>query len=76
MPTPPGADGSADLKYVLGVADHLGKILNEMNYDVKMIDQSCLYIKNDIYNNYMYEYDIDDNTIVIYPEIIRGNNLN
>ena len=23
LPTPPGADGSADLKYVLGVADHL-----------------------------------------------------
>ena len=29
LPTPPGADGSADLKYVLGVADHLGKILNK-----------------------------------------------
>jgi UDPglucose 6-dehydrogenase len=27
LPTPPGADGSADLRYVLGVADHLGKIL-------------------------------------------------
>ncbi len=27
LPTPPGADGSADLKYVLGVANHLGKIL-------------------------------------------------
>ena len=29
LPTPPGADGSADLKYVLGVADHLGKILTD-----------------------------------------------
>ena len=28
LPTPRGADGSAYLKYVLGVADHLGKILN------------------------------------------------
>src|SRR5688500_6745577 len=28
LPTPQGEDGSADLKYVLGVADHLGKILN------------------------------------------------
>src|SRR5450631_3837253 len=27
LPTPPGEDGSADLKYVLGVADDLGKIL-------------------------------------------------
>jgi len=29
LPTPPGADGSADLKYVLGVADHLGRILKD-----------------------------------------------
>jgi UDPglucose 6-dehydrogenase len=29
LPTPPGEDGSADLKYVLGVADDLGKIITE-----------------------------------------------
>lgn len=28
LPTPPGEDGSADLSYILGVADELGKILN------------------------------------------------
>lgn len=28
LPTPPGEDGSADLSYVLGVADKLGKILD------------------------------------------------
>jgi UDPglucose 6-dehydrogenase len=27
LPAPPDADGIADLKYVLGVADHLRKIL-------------------------------------------------
>src|SRR5215217_7414483 len=27
LPTPQGEDGSADLKYVLGVADHLGRIM-------------------------------------------------
>src|SRR4051812_5113121 len=27
LPTPPGEDGSADLKYILGVANHLGKIM-------------------------------------------------
>ena len=27
LPTPPGADGSADLQYVLGVADDLGRLL-------------------------------------------------
>jgi len=29
LPTPPGEDGSADLKYVLGVAAQLGSLLNE-----------------------------------------------
>ncbi|MFT4733515.1 MAG: UDPglucose 6-dehydrogenase [Algoriphagus sp.] len=29
LPTPPGEDGSADLKYILGVADDLGKIMEE-----------------------------------------------
>lgn len=29
LPTPPGEDGAADLKYVLGVADHLGKIIKD-----------------------------------------------
>ena len=29
LPTPPGEDGSADLSYVLGVAEHLGKILTD-----------------------------------------------
>lgn len=29
LPTPPGEDGSADLKYILGVADHLGKIMQQ-----------------------------------------------
>lgn len=29
LPTPPGEDGSADLSYVLGVADQLGKIIDE-----------------------------------------------
>ena len=29
LPTPPGEDGSADLKYILGVADDLGKIIKD-----------------------------------------------
>ena len=29
LPTPPGADGAADLRYVLGVADDLGRLLSE-----------------------------------------------
>src|SRR5678815_1895181 len=29
LPTPPGEDGSADMKYILGVANDLGKILKD-----------------------------------------------
>ena len=39
LPTPPGADGSADLKYILQVADDLGPLLSE--YAV-IIDKSTV----------------------------------
>lgn len=39
LPTPPGEDGSADLSYILGVADQLGKLLTD--YKV-IIDKSTV----------------------------------
>jgi len=39
LPTPPGEDGSADLKYVLGVAEDLGKIMKD--YKV-IVDKSTV----------------------------------
>mgnify|MGYP001109673524 FL=1 len=39
LPTPPGEDGSADLSYVLGVADQLGKMISD--YKV-IIDKSTV----------------------------------
>ncbi len=39
LPTPPGADGSADLKYILAVADDLGKLLTD--YKV-IVDKSTV----------------------------------
>jgi UDPglucose 6-dehydrogenase len=39
LPTPPGEDGSADLSYVLGVAEQLGKIMKE--YKV-IVDKSTV----------------------------------
>ncbi len=39
LPTPPGEDGSADLKYILGVADDLGKIITDY---VVIIDKSTV----------------------------------
>ncbi|MEO7309556.1 MAG: UDP-glucose/GDP-mannose dehydrogenase family protein [Chitinophagaceae bacterium] len=41
LPTPPGEDGSADLKYVLGVAKDLGNILQPTDY-VVIVDKSTV----------------------------------
>ncbi len=41
LPTPPGENGSADLKYVLGVADDLGKIIKPGDYKV-IVDKSTV----------------------------------
>ncbi len=41
LPTPPGEDGSADLKYILGVAKDLGKLLKEGDYKV-IVDKSTV----------------------------------
>ena len=69
LPTPPGADGSADLKYVLGVADHLGKILkgykvivNKSTVPVGTADK----VSAAIAKNYNGEYDVVSN-----PEFLR-----
>jgi len=39
LPTPPDEDGSADLKYILGVAEDLGKLLNSY---VVVVDKSTV----------------------------------
>lgn len=69
LPTPPGEDGSADLKYVLGVADHLGKIVKD--YKV-IIDKSTVpvgtaeKVQAAIAQNYKGEFDVVSN-----PEFLR-----
>ncbi len=69
LPTPPGADGSADLKYVLGVADNLGKILKD--YKV-IVNKSTVpvgtadKVSAAIAKNYKGEYDVVSN-----PEFLR-----
>lgn len=69
LPTPPGEDGSADLKYVLGVAKDLGKIMTE--YKV-IVDKSTVpvgtaeKVKNAVAENYKYEFDVVSN-----PEFLR-----
>ena len=69
LPTPPGEDGSADLKYILGVADDLGKLLKE--YKV-IVDKSTVpvgtaeKVKAAIEKNYKGEFDVVSN-----PEFLR-----
>ena len=41
LPTPPDGDGSADLKYVLGVAKDLGNLLEQGDYKI-IIDKSTV----------------------------------
>jgi UDPglucose 6-dehydrogenase len=41
LPTPPGENGEADLKYILGVANDIGKLLQPNDYKV-IIDKSTV----------------------------------
>jgi UDPglucose 6-dehydrogenase len=69
LPTPPGEDGSADLKYILGVSDHLGKILKD--YKV-IVDKSTVPVGTAekvhaaIAKNYSGAFDVVSN-----PEFLR-----
>lgn len=69
LPTPPGEDGSADLKYVLGVADQIGQLLE--NYKV-IVDKSTVpvgtadKVRAAIAKNSKVEFDVVSN-----PEFLR-----
>ena len=69
LPTPPGEDGSADLKYILGVADELGRLLKE--YKV-IVDKSTVpvgtadKVREVIARNCTCEFDVVSN-----PEFLR-----
>ncbi len=69
LPTPPGEDGSADLKYVLGVAEDLGPLLED--YAV-IVDKSTVpvgtaeKVSERIAANATVEFDVVSN-----PEFLR-----
>jgi UDPglucose 6-dehydrogenase len=69
LPTPPGEDGSADLKYVLGVAEDIGKLLTD--YKV-LVDKSTVpvgtaaRVRKAVEKNYAGEFDVVSN-----PEFLR-----
>ncbi len=72
LPTPPGEDGSADLSYVLGVAEEIGKILQEHKQYKVVINKSTVPVGTaekvhaKIAENYSGEYDVVSN-----PEFLR-----
>lgn len=69
LPTPPGEDGSADLKYILKVADDLGPLLDQ--YAV-VVDKSTVpvgtaeKVRGAIAKNARVEFDVVSN-----PEFLR-----
>jgi UDPglucose 6-dehydrogenase len=69
LPTPPGEDGSADLKYVLGVAKSLGKLIKDY---VVVVDKSTVPVGTAekvtaaIAENASVEFDVVSN-----PEFLR-----
>jgi len=69
LPTPPGEDGSADLSYILGVADDLGKLMTD--YKV-LVDKSTVpvgtaeKVHNAVAKNFKGEFDVVSN-----PEFLR-----
>src|ERR1700742_3724954 len=69
LPTPPGENGSAGLKYVLGVAEHIGKIITSHKV---IVDKSTVPVGTAekvhaaFAKNYSGEFDVVSN-----PEFLR-----
>lgn len=69
LPTPPDEDGSADLKYILGVAEDLGKIIKDY---VVIVDKSTVpvgtaeMVREKVAKNAQTEFDVVSN-----PEFLR-----
>ena len=69
LPTPPGEDGSADLSYVLGVADNLGKIMKD--YKV-LVDKSTVPVGTaDKVTAAVRKHATVDFDVVSNPEFLR-----
>jgi UDPglucose 6-dehydrogenase len=69
LPTPPGEDGSADLSYILGVADQLGKIMKD--YKV-IVDKSTVPVGTaEKVHNAIAANSKTDFAVVSNPEFLR-----
>jgi UDPglucose 6-dehydrogenase len=79
LPTPPGENGHADLKYVLGVAKDLGKLLNKDDFKV-IVDKSTVPVGTaekvratiiESSNNTLHSGDEGCFEVVSNPEFLR-----
>lgn len=70
LPTPPGEDGSADLSYILGVADQLGSIITD--YKV-IIDKSTVPVgtSEKVHARLASQLDASLFDVVSNPEFLR-----
>jgi UDPglucose 6-dehydrogenase len=72
LPTPPGEDGSADLSYILGVAEQIGNILNKHRQYKVIINKSTVpvgtaeLVHAKVRENYDGDFDVVSN-----PEFLR-----
>ncbi|MGE5400346.1 MAG: UDP-glucose dehydrogenase family protein [Ignavibacteriales bacterium] len=74
LPTPQGEDGSADLQYVLGVADEIGKILRQNgDKDYKIVvDKSTVPVgTGDRVKAIIKEHGVSNFDVVSNPEFLR-----
>jgi predicted O-linked N-acetylglucosamine transferase (SPINDLY family)/predicted SAM-dependent methyltransferase/GT2 family glycosyltransferase len=55
---------------------NLAKTIHEFNIPCKMFDFSGRKLSNEIFDIYATESDINDSTVVVYPEMVSGNPLN
>jgi hypothetical protein len=61
------------------ILHYLAKIINDMNspkYYAKIFNQNNIKYNNYLCNDFASMDEINDNTIIIYPEIVSGNPLN
>ncbi|MEM6782672.1 MAG: UDP-glucose/GDP-mannose dehydrogenase family protein [Bacteroidota bacterium] len=77
LPTPPGEDGSADLRYVLGVAENIGKLLAanpEWGYKV-VVDKSTVPVGTaELVTEAIAKAGVEEGTrfdVVSNPEFLR-----
>lgn len=74
LPTPMGEDGSADLQYVLGVSDEIGKILNlngDKDYKI-IVDKSTVPVgTGDRVDAIIRQHGVNNFDVVSNPEFLR-----